>query len=268
MAIARKNTTSYAVEIEPTEGTYQPPQSADAFVQVLQDGAEMTRSQETLTRNIFTASIGQTQPRLGTKSVSGSLPVEFRAGETEGDAPEADALYTSALGSKKQRAAVTSKTGNTASQIEIEDADISGFSVNDIVLVKEAGAYELSWVSAVDTTAAAAHIQLGQALAAAPADNVEVSAVSQYSTAESGHPSLSVTKYIDNAKDETAVGSKVNSMSMEGFETGSIPQINFGFDGLSFDSTLTAPAFTHSYDTTLPPITLRAWLFQEGQGII
>ena len=267
MAIGVKDNTSYAVEIESTEGTYVAPQSADSYVQVLKDGAEMTRSQELLAREVFTGSIGKTQSRLGTRSSSGALPVEFRAGETEGAAPEADKLYTSALGSKKQVAAITSGTGHTASQINIEDADISNFSQYDIVVVKEVGDYGISWVSAVDTTPGSANITLGAALGSAPSDNVELAAMTQYCTADSGHPSLSVTKYIEDAKREIAVGSKVTSMALENFETGSIPSVNFGFEGLTFDSSLSASPFTPDYDATLPPIALRACVLQDGSEI-
>jgi len=267
MAIAVKDNTSYAVEIEDTEGTYKAPTSGSSFVQVLKDGAEMTRSQELLQRDIFTGSIGKTQSRLGTRSVTGAMPVEMRANSTEGDAPEFDAVITSAMGAKKTRSAVTTKTGHTTTTIEIEDVDISGFSVNDIVLVKEAGAFEMSWVSAVDTTLGFANITLGKALSSAPADNVGISAVTQYSTANSGHPSLSISKYIESAKLEQAVGCKVTSMSVDNFSTGQIPSMNFGFEGLSFNSSIIAPPFTASYDTSLPPIALRACLSQDGVNV-
>lgn len=267
MANAVKDNTSYAVEIESTEGTYVAPTAATSYVQVLKDGAEMTRSQETLTREVFTGSIGKTQSRQGMKSVAGALPVEFRSGDVEGDAPEADALYTSALGAKKTRALVTTKAGNTSTVLEIEDADISGFSRYDIIVVKEAGAFELSWVSAVDTSAGFANITLGQALSAAPSDNVDISAVTQYSTANSGHPSLSVSKYLESAKLEQAVGCKVTSMSLDNFSTGQIPSMNFGFEGLTFDSSLTASPFTPDYDDSKPPIALRACISQDGVDI-
>lgn len=267
MAIAVKDNTSYAVVIESTEGTYAPPASAEDFVQVLKDGAEFTKSQELLQREIFTGSIGKTQSRLGTRSVTGALPTEFRAGDMEGDAPEADALYTAALGAKKTRAAVTTKTGNTDTVLQIEDVDISGFSQYDIVLVKEAASYEMSWISAVDTTPAAANITLGQTLSFTPSDNVEISAVTQYSTANSGQPTLSISKYIEDSKLEQAVGSRVTSMSLENFTTGQIPSMNFGFEGLTFDSSLTARPFTPAYDSTLPPIALRACLSQDGVNV-
>lgn len=267
MGIAVKDNTSYAVEIESTEGTYVEPQSSSSFVQTLKDGAELIPSQETLQREIFTGSIGKTQSRLGTRSVSGALPVELRASSTEGGSPEADALYTSALGGKKTRTSVTTKTGNTSSQLEIEDADISGFSRYDIILVKESGQFEMTWVTSVDTTTGAAHVQLGQTLSFTPSDNVDIAAVTQYSTANSGHPSLSVSKYVESAKREIGAGCRVTSMSVDNFTTGQIPSVNFGFEGLSFDRTLTAPPFTASYDSSLPPIALRACLYQDGTQV-
>ncbi len=264
MAIAVKDNTSFAVEIESTEGVYAPPVASTSYVQVLKDGSEMTRSQETLERNIFTGSIGKTQSRLGTRSVAGSMPVELRAGDSEGAAPEADYLYTSAMGAKKTRTSVITKTGNVATRLEIEDADISGFSQYDIVLIKEAGSFEMSWVFQTDTTPGASNITLGQGLGFTPSDNVEISAVTQYSTANSGHPSLSVSKYIEDAKLEQAVGCKVTSMSLENFTTGQIPSVNFGYEGLTFDSSLTANPFSPNYDDSQPPIALRACLSQEG----
>ena len=267
MAIAVKDNTSYAVEIESTEGTYVAPTGASKYIQVLKDGSEMTRSQELLQREIFTGSIGKTQSRLGTRSVSGAMPVELRSGSSEGDAPEADALYTSAMGAKKTRTAATTKTGNSTTVLQIEDADISGFSRYDIVMVKESGSFEMSWVSAVDTTAAAANITLGTTLGFTPSDNVVIAAVTQYSTANSGHPSLSVSKYIEAAKLEQATGCKVTSMSVDNISTGQIGSVNFGFEGLTFDSSITASPFTPSYDATLPPIMLRACLSQDGTDV-
>lgn len=264
MANARRDTTSYAVEIEATEGTHVLPQSGQSFIQVVKDGAEFTKSQETLTRNIFTGSIGQVQSRVGIKSVTGSMPVEFRAGSSEGAAPEASPLYASAMGGQKQRTAITTKTGNSATRLEIEDLDISEFSQYDVVLVKEAGQFEMSWVFSVDTTPGAAGITLGQGLSFTPSDNVEIAAVTQYTTAESGHPSLSITKYIETTKDEQATGAKVTSMSLEGWETGSIGTMNFGFEGLTWDSNLTARPFDPEYDVTKPPIILNACFYQDG----
>lgn len=267
MANAVKENTSYAVVIEDTEGTYKAPVDAESYVQVLRDGAEMTFSQELLSRDIFTGSIGKTQSRLGTRSASGALPVELRTGDDEGENPEAHPLFVSALGEFKERAAVTTKTGNATNQLEIEDADISGFAVNDVIVVEEAGDFQFSWVQSVDTTGGAAHIVLGKALSAAPADNVTVRGITQYTAANSGHPSLSVSKYIEGARLEQVTGARVTSMSIENFSTGQIASVNFGFEGLSFDSSLTASPFTPNYDAALPPIILNACIYQDGTQI-
>jgi hypothetical protein len=264
MSNAVKDNTSYAVEIEDVAGVYEAPSSASKFVQTLKDGAEIVPAQELLQRDIFTGSIGRVQSRVGTRSVSGSMPVEFRAAEVEGAAPEIDALMTSAMGSKKVRAAVTTKTGNTSTVLQLEDADVTDFAVHDIVMVKEAGNYQFSWVQSVDDSEGSASITLGLALDGAPDDNVEIAAVTQYSTAESGHPSLSITKYVETTMQERAIGCRVTSMALENFTTGQIPNLNFGFEGLTWDTVLSARPFVPEYDSSLPPIALRACLHQDG----
>lgn len=268
MSIAVKNNTVYAVEVEVTEGVYVAPQSATSFVQSLSDGAEMTPAKELLERNVFNGSIGKSTPRTGQRSVSGSLPVEMRAGEAEGDLPEYDALMRSAMGSRKQKTSeTTSLTGNTTSVIQIDDADISDFAVNDIVLVKQAGAYHVSPVSEVDTTALAANITLLIPADNAFSDNVVIAKSTTYNVANSGQPSLSISKYVEDAVLEQATGNLVTSLSLENFTTGQLASWNFGFEGLSFDRSLTAPPFTPDYQDSLPPIILEACVYQDSTKI-
>lgn len=264
MAIGVKKNTVIAVEIEDTEGVYKAPTSGDSYVQTLADGTEVSGAKELLERNIFTGSIGKTTPLTGTRTVSGSLPTEARASDVEGDAPENDALMQSALGSRRQGVQVTSKTGHTASRLEIEDADIANFEVGDIVLVKEAGAFHVSPVVAKDETVAAAFIDLLTPAAGAFSDNVVIAAFTTYVTADSGHPSLSVSKYIESAVLEQATGCRVTSLALENFTTGQLANWNFGFEGLDFDRSITASPFTPTYDESKPPIILEACVFQDG----
>ena len=263
MAIAVKNNTTWAVIVEDTEGTYKAPASGADYIQALADGAEMVPAKELLERNVFNGSLGKTTPRTGMRSVSGSLPVEMKAAPTEGAAPEYDPLLRAAIGQRTDRSAVTTKTGNTASVLQIEDADIGDFAVNDIVMVKEAGEYHVSPISAVDTTASAANITLLLPMTGAPADNVVIAAAALYKVAESGHPSLSISKYIEGAVLEQAQGCKVSSMALENFTTGQIASLNFGFEGLTFDRSVTASPYTPSYDNSLPPIILEARVYQN-----
>jgi len=268
MATTIKNNTVYAVEIEDTEGTYKAPTAADSFVQVLVDGGEMTPAKELLDRNVFNGSIGKSTPRTGTRTVSGAMPVEMRASDVEGDAPEYDALMRSALGSRRQKTSdTTTKTGHTSTVLQIEDADIGDFAVGDMVLVKESGAYHVSPVTAVDTTASAANITLLVAGAGAFTDNVVIAKFTTYTVADTGHPSLSVSKYVESAVLEQGAGCRVNSFSLENFTTGQLANWNFGFEGMSYDRSLTAPPFTPSYDSSLPPIILNACVYQDGVSL-
>lgn len=270
MGTTVRENTKVAVEIEDTEGTYKAPTGASSFVQTLSDGFEMTPAKELLERNIFNGSIGKSTPRTGTKSVTGSMPVEARAHSTEGTEPEYDALMRSALGSRRQlTSAVTTKSsGNTASTLEIEDADISNFAVGDIVMVKEAGAYHVSPVTAVDTSTGAAQITL---LVSHPdgamSASVEIAKFTTYTVADSGHSSLSITKYVEDAIRETAIGCKVTSVALENFTTGQMPSFNFSFEGLDFDRSVTSPSYTPSYDSALPPIVLDAHAYQDGTEV-
>lgn len=265
MSIAVKNNTTWAVETESTEGTYIAPVSADSFVQTLVDGSEMTPAKELLERNVFNGSIGKSTPRSGIKSVSGSLPVEYRSSSVAGAAPEYDKLLLSAMGQKRSMSStLTTDTGHTTTVINIQDADIGDINVGDIVTVKQTGAYHTSPVIAVDDTLGAANITLLVPMASAPSDGVVIEKFTTYITADSGHPSLSVSKYIESAVTEKASGCKVTSMSLDTFETGQISSLNFGFEGMGFDRTITPAPFSPSYDDSLPPIILEACVWQNG----
>lgn len=258
-----KKNQAWAVELETTEGVYEAPASASKFVQTLADGAEMSRSKELLERAIFTSSIGQTAPRTGMFNVSGTLPVEARAASLEGDAPEFDLLMRSALGARRQvTVAVTSNTAHTASVIKITDAD-EKFQVHDIVLIKEAGAFHVSPVKTVNAT----EIELEIPGAGAFSDGVVVSKVTNYVVADSGHANLSISRYKEGEVLEAALGCKVKTLTLEGFATGQLPNLKFGFEGLNFDSSLTPIPFSPSYSEQVPPIILGGKAFQDGQAI-
>lgn len=267
MAFTSKRNTVYAVEEEVTEGTYVAPSAATSYVQTLTDGAEIVPAKELLERDVFNGTIGKITPRTGTKSVSGALPVEMRAGENEGDIPEWDLLMRSAFGLREVIESSTTKTGHTTSIIQIEDADISKYKVNDMVMVKEAGAYHVSPISAVDSTPGAANITLAIPMDSAPADNVELAKGVMYRVANSGHPALSVSKYVEDAVLEAAVGAKVTSLSLDNFTTGQLASFNFGFEGLTYDRSLTPSPFTPNYQDSLPPIILEACVYQDAAQI-
>ncbi len=264
MAIVTTKRQSWAVEIEDTEGVYKAPTAGTSFVQTLAEGAELSRSKEQIERNIFNNSIGQTSPRTGMFTASGTLPVEFKSHSTQGAAPEFDKLMQSALGGKRQISSeVTTLTGNTASVLKVTDASV--FKVGDIVLVKEAGKFHVSPISAVDTTLDT--IILLVAADSAFSDGVVIAKSTIYTVADEGHPSLSISRYLNGEILQNVTGAKVNSMSLEGFSTGQLPSLSFGFEGLNFDSSLTTIPFTPAYDSQLPPIVMDGRVYMSGSLI-
>lgn len=268
MAIAVKQNTVYAVEIETTEGTYLAPQSATSYVQVLADGAEMKPAKELLERNIFNGSIGKTTPRTGTRSVTGSMPVEMRAAQTEGAAPEYDKLLRSALGSRRQVTTTTIDDGDagsphTTSRMYLLDAAANKYQYGDCITIKVAGDYHTSPIIAVSNTAGDVYVDLLLPADNAFADGNVIMAVTTYVCANSGHPSLSISKYIEEAVLEQATGCRVKTMALDKFSTGQLADFKFDFEGLNFDRSITPQPHTPNYSDALPPIILGACVFQD-----
>ena len=270
MSDAIKNTTKVAIEEESTEGTYVAPQAATSFISPLADGLALTNGKELLERNNLNSSIGKNAPRTGMKEVTGSISVEAKANGTAGEAPEYGLLIESALGANRSSSdAVTTKdSGNTDQELQIEDADIDEFNVGDIILVKESGAYHVSPITAVDDSTGSANITL---LVPHPDGNfsneVVIEKFNTYHTANSGHPTLSVTKYVEDAVREYGTGMRVSNLTLNNFSTGQLADFAFSLQGLKYDKSLNAPSYTPSYDAALPPIVLSACIYVDGTQV-
>lgn len=263
-----RNTTVIGVEVEVTEGTYVAPSAATSYVQPLADGFELSPAKELIERNILTSSIGKVTPRTGLKSVSGSLPVEFRASGTEGGTTDFDPLLRAALGNRRQiLTQTTSGTGHTVSEIQLDAATVLKFAVGDMIIVLEAGDHTVHVVTARDLGVGTESITILPARDVAPSDNVVISRTTTYFPANSGHPTLSLSYYWGNEIRETAVGARVSQLSLENFTTGQLAQLNFAFEGLSFDEVDGAAPHTPDFDSALPPLILGACVYQNGTRI-
>jgi hypothetical protein len=250
------------------EGTYVAPQAATDYIQPLEDGFELTPARELLDRAILSSSIGQARPRVGIKSVTATLPCEFRASGTEGAAPDYDLLMESALGNKRQISArVTSGTGHTTSVINIEAADIGDFAVGDIIVVLDSGDHTVHAITNVNTTGGSEAITILPVRDSAPADNVEISQCTTYYPANSGHKPLSLSYYWANTIRQAAIGCKVESLSLENFTTGQLASWNFSMGGLTYTEVDGTAPHTPSYDSGLPPVILNACVYQDGTQI-
>lgn len=269
MSDSIKNNTKAAIMTEATEGTYLTPASGADFISPLNTAFEIKPTKEILKRNNINSSIGETKPRGGMRGVTAQISVEAKANGTAGAYPEYGPLMKSALGNSRQNTTVvTTKTGNTASVLQIQDSDISKFNVGDIILVKKSGAYHVSPITSKSTGTGTATVTL---LVAHPSgslpDSVTVDKFSTYFTANTGHPTISISKYTEDAKLETAYGCRVNAMSLKGFTAGKLADLDFALEGLGFDQSLTAPSYTPIYDSALPPIVLSASVYQDGTAL-
>lgn len=264
MGFSIRQNIKVAVAKEVTEGTYEAP-TASEFITSLEDGLEVVGTKEALERNILGQGLRKAQQRTANRAVSGTIPVEFKAGSNEGDAPEYGDLMEAALGgTRNQTTAVTTGTGHTTTVINIEDADIGKINKGDIVVVKEAGAYHISPVSDQDDTPGSATITLLIAAASAPSDNVDIAAFTTYFTTNDGHPTFSVTKYIEDNIRTIGTGCRITSLSLESFTANATASWSFAFEGLDFATTVNALALTPTYDTSLPPIIVNACVYKAG----
>lgn len=169
----------------------------------------------------------------------------------------------SALGGRRQLTAeIVTGVGNTASVLKVTDADDS-FAFGDIVLIKEAGAFHVSPVK----TASATELELLIPAAAPFSDNVVIAKHTTYVCADSGHPSLSISRYLEDAIVQKGIGCKVTSVALENLSTGGLANFNFGFEGLNFDQKIEAIPFAPNYDSQVPPIILAAQAFMDGAGL-
>jgi hypothetical protein len=261
--IIKKNSVVAVVE-EVTEGTYVAPASGADFIQTL-EALDVAAAKELLEREVLLASIGKIQPRVGEDSVTGSLPVEFKASGTEGSAPEYAPLVKSALGAETSiTTQTTTKTGNTASQLEIQDADIGKFSLYDVLVVLEAGAHHICYVTAIDTTATLANIQVLPAASGAFSDNVVISKNQMYVTGNDGHPTFSTSLYWGDEILQTGVGCRTSGLTLSNFTAGQLASLEASFEGLTFARSDASAAFTPVFDSALPPVIINACVFQDG----
>lgn len=262
-----KNNTLLAIETEVTEGTYVAPSGTGVYCQTL-EGLDFTPAREVIDRALLDDSIGKETPRMGMKSASGSIPVEFRANGTAGAAPDFDLLLKGALGTVRNGTATTAKnTSHSTTVINIEDADISKYAVGDCVLVKQSATYEIRPITAVDSTGGAANITLGFALSGAPANTVGLEAFRTYYPSNTAHPALSISTYWGNTIRQALLGAKVTSMSLENYSAGQVASLNFGVEALNFTQIDGAAPHTPAFDAGLPPIILQACVYRNGTAM-
>lgn len=262
-----RDTSIFGIEAESTEGTFVAPSAATSYLQPDEDGFEFVPARELLERAVMTGSIGAATPKVGMKTVSGSLKTEFRASGVEGADVDFGLLLKSALGATRSISAnkTTKSSGNTGSVLQIEDADIGSFTVGDIVLVKQTGGHHISPILSKTSGAGTATITLLVPKASGSfANSVVISKVTMYYTANTGHPALSLSYYWGNEIRQAALGCKVKSLGIENFTTGQLAKFAFAWEGLTYTEVDGAAPHTPTYDVGTPPVILSASVFKDG----
>ncbi len=257
-----KSNTLVAVVEEVTEGVFVPVAAGSDFIEVLEDGMELSDAKELVERNILTPSIGNVAPRTSTKSVTGSFPVEWKAGGVEGAVPDYDVLLRSLLGPVSALATFTTDSVGTVNTLV---ATGHGAAVGDFLVIETAGEFHLAFVKVVTdadnltfTPDAPNTIQSG----------VDISSSQKYAPVNDGQITFSSSVYWGDEILETALGCRANSMALEGFTTGQIPNLAFAFEGLDFDRVDGSAAFTPEFAPGLPPIVLGATLSVDGGSCV
>ena len=254
---------SVFVEKEVTEGTYAPEATAAKAIEVLSDGLEFTPTKELLERNNRTSTVEKVVSRVGQKSMAGTIPVEFKAGNIEGMEPETADLYEALLGGKRNYTASISDIGHTTTTINLAFGDGAKYSAGDIIKVKEFDANPLNEdhltpIKEVVGDVLTILVPYFQAFS----DNVEIAAGVTFFH-KTGQPTLSVTNYLGGKIREKAIGMRCVTGELSNFSTGQLPQLSFSLEGLDYDREVGTPVFAPEYDTSLPPVVLCSKIYQD-----
>jgi hypothetical protein len=228
MSVEKSRSSLLAIEVESTVGTYVPPASATHFI-ALQEGFKFAPNFQTLENAELRASIGVPQPIQGLEQPTGSFAHYFRASGTAGTAPNYGKLLKSIMGAETANGTERTTTSSSSVSVVKLGAGGSDFARGFGALVKNA-VYEYRNVHSVSTN----DLTLGFNLATAPGSGVGVGKCVNYSPANTGHPSLSLTCYRGNGGAVEAIsGCFVNQVDLK-FQAGQLVGASFQVDGVKF----------------------------------
>jgi hypothetical protein len=262
--LVKGRTSVFATE-EVTEGVYVAPASAADAVEVLDDFAGFEYTREEITRNVLSDTIESEASRPGLPSVAGDVPVEFKAAAVEGDAPRSGKLYKALLGGVRQitSSSTTKASGNTVTELQVEDADVTKYQKNDILLVKVPGNWQVRPVLSVDATPGAAKVVLAIALDAV-ANSVVIGEMTKYFHQDAAK-TLSFTSYNGGEIEDQARGVRAISAELSDWTTGQIPKWSFALEGLDLGRSVDTPDFPTDFSgEPQPPVALEACVWLNG----
>lgn len=253
-----KGASSVFIKEEVTEGTYVAPASASDALEVMSDGIAFEYTRAEIERKVLTSTIEVSASRIGLPEVKGTIPVEYKASSTAGNAPKSDVLLKSLLGGKHSLASqITTETGHTTTQIYISAPNLLLLKKDQIVKILKAGAHELRPIKSIEVD----HIVLHIPLTSTPPDNVLIEKATTYYYKENA-PTFSATHFIGGEIAEKVTGLRSLSASLEKWETATVPELKFAVAGLGLTRQVEAPAFIPDFSLdALPPVLLGACIY-------
>lgn len=258
------------------QGVYQAEEAGEDFIAPLEDGLEFNPARELLERNVRTSTTESEPSRVGIKSSTGSLPIELKAGSTEGALPEWDALMLALLGARRRSVnEITTEAGNTSTVLNIAAADVGKIQVGDTIKIKKIGLLtqdHISPVKSVDNIAETVTLlipatDLDGNVVAVP-DNAVIAPFVTYYVKSNEAPTLSVTNYIGGEIREKVTGVRPTALDINNFSTGQISDMTFGLEGIDLKKEVGQPLYNPSFDKSVPPVILDAKVYQDDSEIL
>lgn len=258
------------------QGVYTPEEEGADFVAPLEDGLEFSPGRELLERTVRTSTTESEPSRVGIKSVTGTLPVELKAGSSEGAKPEWDKLMLAALGSRRISAnAITTEAANTSTVLNIPTADLAYLNIGDTIKIKKIGILDqdhLSPITAKDTVLETVTIlipatDIAGNVVAIP-DNAVIAPFVTYLVDSSKAPTLSIPNYVGGKIREKVTGARPTSLDINNYTTGQIGDMSFGLEGINLEKEVGTPLFSPVFDSSVPPVMLDAKVYQDAGEVL
>lgn len=267
MADFIKSIESLFVMEEAAEGTAETATATDA---ILAENIQTPTTRAQHTRE-YTGGFGVLPGKSGgILDANVSFDTELK-GNGSSNTPEVDELLKSVLGEVVASTATTTVSGTSSTTTSLDVTDVSGFTDGDVlVMVETSTADEYEVALATDTNAAATPdtITVAPALGAAPGVGGEnVYQMRTYRGVDTGHPSLTVMRYLNSGAGSSAFTRYVGcrgTATLNVPEASSIPKLSWALQAWSWDQATngTRPALT--YDTALPPVAQASKIKIDG----
>jgi hypothetical protein len=222
--------TVLAIMEETTEGTLVAPAAGTDFI-ANQDSVSFEPGTDVLESKELRASIGKAKAIHGAEKPSGSIDHYFRHSGVEGQAPGFRKLLKAAVGSENVNGTERQTTSSSTTSLIKAASGGSDFARGRAVLVKDtANGSSIRALSAVATN----DLTPAFKLPAAPASGVKLGKCVSYEPVNTGHPTLSIWRYLANrAAVEAIAGCRVNSLGLD-FPAGDLISAAFKIEGLGY----------------------------------